>query len=224
MIQSEDQHMKYFKIILLFILSLVLVYPFSLLDTWNIIPVRTYSSADFNISEYYSNSDFDQDGIDDAHDLMIGAREFVESGLKYKSAYYDGGYPTDEYSVCTDVIWNAFFSAGYSLKDLIDEDIANYTDFYSIDVPDSNIDFRRVKNLKIFFDRHAESLTLNIYDIDQWQPGDIVTFAPSHIGIISDKRNSDGIPYLIHHSGQPNKEEDCIVKRDMKITGHYRWK
>ena len=55
-------------------------------------------------------------------------------------------------------------------------------------------------------------------------PGDIVVFSPSHIGIISDKRNKDGIPYLIHHGGQPNKEEDCIIKRDMEITGHYRWK
>ena len=194
------------------------------MHTWNLLPVRSYSAADFNINEYVSPSDFDQDGIDDAHDLMYGARDYIESGLKYKSAYYDGGYPTDQYSVCTDVIWNAFSAAGYSLKDLVDKDISKNTHLYPLDIPDPNIDFRRVKNLKNFFERFAQSLTLDILEIDQWQPGDIVTFAPSHIGIISDKRNSDGIPYLIHHSGQPNKEEDCILKRDMTITGHYRWK
>ena len=76
----------------------------------------------------------------------------------------------------------------------------------------------------MFFERFAENLTLDIHEIDEWMPGDIVVFSPSHIGIISDKRNKDGIPYLIHHGGQPNKEEDCIIKRDMEIRGHYRWK
>lgn len=195
-----------------------------MLDLWNLIPKLSYTASDFLITEYISPIDYDQDGIDDAHDLLYGARKYAESGLKYKSDYYDGGYPTDEYSVCTDVIWNAFQSAGYDLKQMIDEDIQQNTDLYPLDSPDPNIDFRRVRNLKVFFERHAISLTLDIYEIDEWMPGDIVIFSPSHIGIISDKRNKEGIPYLIHHGGQPNKEEDCIVKRDMEITGHYRWK
>ena len=56
--------------------------------------------------------------------------------------------------------------------------------------------------------------------------GDIVIFGRNdHIGIISDKRNKDGIPYLIHNAGQPNREEDIlwVLDKFMGITGHYRW-
>ena len=91
-----------------------------ILDRWNLIYKPYYVSSDFSISEYISSEDYDQDGIDDAHDLLYGARKYAESGLKYKSDYYDGGYPTYEYSVCTDIIWNAFQSAGYDLKKMID--------------------------------------------------------------------------------------------------------
>ena len=198
------------------------IYP--TLDYWNLIPHPAYSASDFGIVERFSESDADQDGIDDAHDLMLGAREYVESDLKYKSAYYEGGYPNDGYSVCTDVIWNAFFAAGYNLKELVDADIAANTEAYPLDTPDSNIDFRRVRNLKVFFERNAESLTLDLSKLEEWQPGDIIVFSPSHIGILSDKRNQDGIPYLIHHSGQPVKEEDVLIKHKMTIIGHYRWR
>ena len=60
------------------------------------------------------------------------------------------------------------------------------------------------------------------------QKGDrIVIFGEQyvHIGIISDKRNSDGVPYLIHNGGQPVREENMLVKYTMwqPITGHYRF-
>ncbi len=216
--------MKMIKLCLIQIGICGLLLLFPILNYWNLLPSKTYYAKDFGFSEYISPCDADQDGLDDSHDLLLGARSYVESGLKYKSAYYDGGYPTDEYSVCTDVIWNAFHAAGYSLKDLIDKDILLNYQVYSIETPDSNIDFRRVRNLKIFFERYAISLTTDLSDISQWQPGDIVTFAPSHIGIISDKRNKDGIPFLIHHGRQPKKEEDCLIKRNMQITGHFRWR
>lgn len=216
--------MKLIKIFLtVAVLSLTfIIYP--LLDHWSLIPHKIFTSSDFDIKEYFSSCDYDNDTVDDAHDIMLGARKYISSGLKYKSGYYSGGYPTDEYSVCTDVIWNAFNEAGYNLKELIDDDISKNTEHYPLTTPDPNIDFRRVKNLKVFFERFALSLTTDISDIKEWQPGDIVIFAPSHIGIISDKRNMDGIPYLIHHSGQPVKEEDAIVKRNMSIVGHYRWR
>lgn len=216
--------MKHFKILFILIISAVLFTVLPILDQWNMLPQKIYYAKDFDIIEYNSSFDTDYDNIDDSHDILFGARDYINSGLKYKSGYYAGGYPTDGYSVCTDVIWNAFQSAGIDLKTLVDQDISDNTEFYPLDTPDPNIDFRRVKNLKVFFERHAISLTTDITQIEEWQPGDIVTFAPSHIGIISDKRNRDGIPYLIHHSGQPNKEEDCIVKRSMDITGHYRWR
>ncbi len=37
-------------------------------------------------------------------------------------------------------------------------------------------DFRRVKNLKVYFDNNAISLTTEINEIEEWQGGDIVVF------------------------------------------------
>lgn len=73
----------------------------------------------------------------------------------------------------------------------------------------------------------AEKLTTDIKEIDKWQPGDIVIFGENtvHIGIISDKRNRQGEPYVLHNSGQPIRDEDILAKRNKKdpISGHYRW-
>lgn len=45
----------------------------------------------------------------------------------------------------------------------------------------------------------------------------------NHIGIVSDRRNEEGIPYVIHHNSpfQLNYEEDILEERE-DITGHYR--
>ncbi|MCI9434131.1 MAG: DUF1287 domain-containing protein [Bacilli bacterium] len=193
------------------------------------IKPKTYLASDFGIETIISKNDYDNDGVDDYTDIMLGARMDAINKPKYKSVYYAGGYPPDDEGVCSDVIWRAFKNAGYNLKDMIDLDIKNNPDDYpGLDkVPDPNIDFRRVRNLKVFFDKYATSLTLDPYNIAAWQPGDIVIFGTSynHIGIISDKRNKKGIPYLIHNASQYNREEDALEAWYKKsgITGHYRY-
>ena len=187
-----------------------------------------YESEDFKIEVLKSKTDYDNDGIDDYTDILEGARIEAENKPKYKSAYYVGGYPPDDEGVCTDVIWRALKNAGYSLKDMIDEDIKNNVDKYPRvkGRPDSNIDFRRVPNLKVYFERNQISLTTDLSKIEEWQPGDIVAFSHDHVGIISDKRNSKGVPFLIHNGGQPNREENIleIYNSFKKISGHYRMK
>ena len=117
--------------------------------------------------------------------------------------------------------------AGYLLKEMVDEDIAQNVESYSRvnGKPEPNIDFRRVPNLKVYFERNHITLTTDLNEIAEWQPGDIVVFGKTHIGIISDKRNSKGIPYLIHNGGQPNREEDILelYNEFEHISGHYRF-
>ena len=182
--------------------------------------VNTYDAEDFNIDRVVSEQDYDKDGIDDYTDILEGARKFVSQKPAYKSKYYKGGYPNDEYAVCTDVFWYALKNAGYSFKDMIDKDISLDKESYNIDKVDSNIDFRRVKNIKVFLDKYTEKLTLDAEEIEKWQPGDIVVYK-NHIAIISDKRNKDGEPYIIHHSGNLKYEENALTKRN--IIGHYRF-
>lgn len=163
-----------------------------------------------------SNIDKDNDGIDDYTDILEGARKFIKAEPKYKSKYYDGGYPIDEYRVCTDIIWYALKNAGYDFKTLIDEDIKQNKDAYDKDVGDTNIDFRRVRNIKVYLDRNALSLSVD----KDFNPGDIVVYK-NHIAIVSDKQNKNGENYILHQHAFYNYEDDGLF-RD-KIIGHYRW-
>jgi uncharacterized protein YijF (DUF1287 family) len=106
---------------------------------------------------------------------------------------------------------------------MVDQDIANRPEAYpKIDKRDNNIDFRRVRNLRIFFEEHALSLSTDINDVDQWQAGDIVIFEDDkHIGIVSDKRNAKGRTYILHNGGQEEREENCLGRSP--VTGHYRF-
>ena len=187
-------------------------------------PVK--EAKDFNIETIKSMVDFNQNGIDDYSDFVLGAREDAKNKPRYDGRYQENGYPPDDVGVCTDVIWRAFKNAGYSLRDMIDTDIgANIDKYPRVEgKPDSKIDFRRVPNLQSFFERHAQILTLDTSEIAEWQPGDIVTFGSNHVAMISDKRNSEGVPYIIHNAGQPFREEDALIKSGFKeISGHYRF-
>ncbi len=185
-------------------------------------PVRAKHNRDFDIPDIRSSVDKDQDGIDDQTDILQGARDYIATKPVYKSKYYSTGYPDDGYGVCTDVVANAMRSAGYDLMELVYSDIIANPWAYDIAQPDKHIDFRRVKNLKVYFARTAVSLTTDIYDISQWQGGDIVIFE-DHIGIVSDSRNDRGVAYVIHHNGpyQASYEEDILEQRN-DLVGHYR--
>lgn len=203
----------------LIILSLTAVY---LMYIFNFIPHKKYDNSDFGITAYISVTDKDGDGTDDQTDILNSAREYVSRRPKYKSKYYSSGYPDDNYGVCTDVVAFALKGAGYDLMELLSADIEKNPAAYGIEKPDKSIDFRRVKNLRVYFERTAVSLTCDVSDISEWQGGDIVVFK-KHIGIVSDKRNKNGVPFVIHHASpfQRYYEEDILERRN-DITGHYR--
>ena len=182
-----------------------------------------YDNSYFGIKTYQSKIDKDNDGIDDQTDILNNVRNYIATKPKYESKYYAGGYSDDGYGVCTDVVAFGLRDAGYDLRELVNEDIKNNPDKYNIDVRDKNIDYRRVKNLLIYFQNNSINLTTDIKDIDKWQGGDIVVFS-THIGIISDKRNKKGIPYVIHHERpyQEEYEEDILNSRKNDIKGHFR--
>ena len=206
-----------FLLIELFLFGIVF-----LLYRYNYIPHKKYSNEQFSIPTYQSKMDQDEDGIDDQTDILNNVKEYIATKPKYESEYYVGGYPDDEYGVCTDVVAFGLKGAGYDLRELVYEDILAHPDDYDIDIIDKDIDFRRVHNLKVYFEHHTIRLTMDITKIEEWQGGDIVVFE-NHIGMISDKRNQKGIPFVIHHMSdyQSDYEEDILEIRD-DIVGHYR--
>lgn len=108
------------------------------------------------IPQLHSSEDRDDDGVDDQLDILNGALAYVSTHPKYKSRYYENGYPDDNYGVCTDVVAYALKYAGYDLQVLVDADIRVHPQDYMVAEPDANIDFRRVRNLNIFF--HTQQL------------------------------------------------------------------
>ena len=181
------------------------------------IPTEVYG-----IPQYVSETDADGDGLDDQRDILASARAYLATGPRYGSRYYAGGYPDDGYGVCTDVVAFALKGAGYDLMDLVARDVQAHPEAYDSDCGDANIDFRRVRNLKVWFSRNALSLPVSLEDPADWQGGDIVIFR-DHIGIVSDRRNKRGVPYVLHHYGrfQLNYEEDILEKRaDLEM--HFR--
>ena len=83
------------------ILIIVVLYA---LYRFNYIPHKKYTNEDFNIKTYISKTDKDNDGIDDQTDILNNVRDYIKTNPKYKSKYYETGYPNDEYGVCTDVV------------------------------------------------------------------------------------------------------------------------
>ncbi len=201
------------------ILIIVVLYA---LYRFNYIPHKKYTNEDFNIKTYISKTDKDNDGIDDQTDILNNVRDYIKTNPKYKSKYYATGYPNDEYGVCTDVVAFGLKGAGYDLMNLVNEHIKTNRNLYDIDVIEKNIDFRRVLNLIVYLDNNEIALTYDINKIKEWQGGDIVVFK-SHIGIVSDKRNKKGVPFIIHHANpyQRYYEEDILEYRN-NIIGHYR--
>ena len=193
-----------------------------ILYKYNIIPHKYYYNYHFGIETYKSQVDKDEDGVDDQTDILNGVRAYIKTAPKYKSVYYATGYPDDEYGVCTDVVAQGFLSAGYDLMELVNADIMANPKDYDIDRADELIDFRRVRNLYVYFQHTAISLTTDITKIEEWQGGDIIVFE-NHIGIISDRRNVNGVPFIIHHGSptQAGYEQDILEGRD-DIIGHFR--
>ena len=204
----------YFVFVLLFLVIITLI-----LYMFNVIPHRQFTNEDFGIETYKSLVDKDGDGIDDQTDFLQSVRNYIATKPKYKSKYYRTGYPDDGFGVCTDVIAFGLRGAGYDLMELVNADIKANKKIYQVDIVDKNIDFRRVNNLRIFFERNAKSLTTDLTDIKEWQGGDIIVFK-THIGVVSDKRNWRGIPFIIHNGGF-HFEEDILEYRT-DIVGHFR--
>ena len=212
--------MKHIWIIGVGVLLGIFVLGFFLYE-FQIIPHPSYNNEHFQITTYKSLVDKDEDGVDDQTDILQSAKEYLATNPKYKSKYYGTGYPDDEYGVCTDVVAFALLHSGYDIMTLLNEDVMEVRDAYDIDIVDKNIDFRRVNNLDTYFKRHMISLSTDLSNISDWQGGDIVVF-DSHIGIVSDKRNFKGIPFLLHNANpyQIRYEEDVLEK--YTIISHYR--
>ena len=113
------------RLVFIIIGIIIILITVLLLYLYNSILHKQYTNEDFKIETYVSNIDKDNDGIDDQTDILNNVRNYISKNPKYKSKYYETGYPNDEYGVCTDVVAFGLKDAGYDLMELVNEDIHN---------------------------------------------------------------------------------------------------
>lgn len=169
------------------------------------------------------------------------AKAFVEEAraqigvvTEYDTSYFSNGDVPGDRGTCADVIWRALLPINYDIRAKLEEDLKFHPTAYpATPQQDPNINFRRVKMLRVFLDKYAKKLTTeiipnNIENLTEWQGGDIVTFDElttshlEHIAIISDNRTSAGVPLLVHNYGKGTQEDDFLLTWPAKINGHYR--
>lgn len=168
-----------------------------------------------------------------AQKLSDVALSLTKDKVTYDPAYFtlkypNGDVPADK-GVCTDVVIRAYRKLGIDLQKEVHEDMkknfSKYPKNWGLKRPDTNIDHRRVPNLRVFFAKFGQSKSIETNPA-LYAPGDIVTWLLpgnlTHIGIVVNKKSADGKRYLIvHNIGAGQVIEDCLFK--FTITGHYQY-
>jgi len=168
--------------------------------------------------------------------LSNAARERTRHRVVYDGKYVRIGYPWGDVpsniGVCTDVIIRSYRKLGIDLQSQVHKDMSSSFSAYpnhrkwGLSKPDTNIDHRRVYNLKVFFQRHGKSLPIT-RNPTHYQPGDLVTWelAPGigHIGIVVEQRSKQDPKrhLIVHNIAEGPKMEDVLFR--FRISGHYRY-
>ncbi|HLK59101.1 MAG TPA: DUF1287 domain-containing protein [Chthonomonadaceae bacterium] len=162
--------------------------------------------------------------------IVNGAKQEVLRGVTYDAGDYPQGKVPECRGACTDVIVRSLKAAGYDLQARMHADMerhfALYPHDWGLSGPSIGIDHRRTSNQKVFFRRFGKSLPIATTGAarETWQPGDLVYWelrpGIHHCGVLSNVRNAQGLPLVIHNLGQA-AQEDCLTS--WKIEAHFRY-
>jgi uncharacterized protein YijF (DUF1287 family) len=168
--------------------------------------------------------------------LSDASLSLTKDKVTYDPSYISIKYPNGDVpknkGVCTDVIIRAYRKLGIDLQKEVHEDmLANFSLYpnlkkWGLKKTDTNIDHRRVPNLEVFFGRKGEKMTIS-QNPKVYKTGEIVTWIIDgklpHIGIVTNKKSSDGNrPMIVHNVGAGQVLEDCLFSYE--IVGHFRYK
>ena len=170
-----------------------------------------------------------------AEKLSDAAISIIDPSIDYDPAYFSIKYPNGDIpqnkGVCTDVVIRTYRKLNIDLQKEVHEDMLQHFQDYpnlkrwGMTKTDTNIDHRRVPNLEIFFEKNGEKLSVTKNPKD-YKTGELVTWMINgklpHIGIVTDKKSSDGKRNLIVHKvGGGQVLADCLF--DYEIVGHYQY-
>ncbi len=171
-----------------------------------------------------------------ASKLSCAALGRLRSNVTYNGSYVKIGYPWGDVpsniGVCTDVVIRSYRKLGIDLQQQVHQDMSTAFNSYpnprkwGLSKPDTNIDHRRVYNLRAFFARRGAGLPIT-RNPNNYRPGDLVTWMVGpdlpHIGLVVD-RPSKADPQrkmIVHNIANGPQMEDILFR--FRITGHYRY-
>jgi uncharacterized protein YijF (DUF1287 family) len=171
-----------------------------------------------------------------ASKLSNAALGRLRSNVTYNGSYVKIAYPWGDVpaniGVCTDVVIRSYRKLGIDLQQQVHQDISAAFNSYpnprkwGLSKPDTNIDHRRVYNLRAFFARRGAGLPITRNPTD-YHPGDLVTWMVGpdlpHIGIVVDRpsRADPRRKMIVHNIANGPQMEDILFR--FQITGHYRY-
>lgn len=171
------------------------------------------------------------------HDkLSSAALNRTRSQVRYDGSYlkiaYPGGDVPQSIGVCTDVVIRSYRQLGIDLQEQVHRDMSAAFHTYpnprkwGLSKPDTNIDHRRVYNLRNFFQRRGAALPIT-HNPKNYKPGDLVTWmvGPNlpHIGVVVNKpsKADPNRLMIVHNIARGPQLEDILFA--FPITGHYRY-
>lgn len=162
------------------------------------------------------------------HAVVTDLDRQVAANIRYQDGYFTGGDPPPDIGVCTDVVVRSYRAAGIDIHGLVARDIRRHPRGYNIAKPDPNIDYRRCRNLAVFFKKYATSLPTKGKNAD-WEPADLIIFDvsgngyPNHIAVVANGLDQTGAPTIVHHwPGNPVAQTAWPTM--LPILYHFRWK
>ena len=181
------------------------------------------------ITQNFNNNSFNAQ-------LSNAALSRLNSKVRYDGSYLKIGFPGGDVpshiGVCTDVVIRSYRKLGIDLQEQVHRDMSAAFHTYpnprkwGLSKPDTNIDHRRVYNLRQFFQRRGAALPIT-RDPRNYKPGDLVTWMVGpdlpHIGVVVNRRSkADPNRYMIvHNIAHGPQMEDILFA--FPITGHYRY-
>ena len=168
--------------------------------------------------------------------LSNAALERTRSKVRYDGSYlkiaYPGGDVPANIGVCTDVVIRSYRRLGIDLQEQVHRDMSAAFNAYpnprkwGLSKPDTNIDHRRVYNLRQFFQRRGAALPIT-HNPRNYKPGDVVSWMVGpdlpHIGVVVNKPSKADPNRLmvVHNIARGPQLEDMLFA--FPITGHYRY-
>lgn len=171
--------------------------------------------------------------------ILDAARQEVGRGVRYSDKYYTIPYPGGDVpadvGASTDLVVRALRAVGLDLQQAIHEDRKQNPDRYPTQrwksrSIDPSIDHRRVANLFVWLQSHAREVTTHTdaESLRRFHPGDLVMWGadgnrfPVHVGVVSDRRSDEGVPYVVDLNRKDGTASENHLVTDWYVRAHFR--